>query len=135
MDPEDTDDDTDTDDDAIMPPKQRKLATFKTPLDGPTGAVKKKKSASADAPILLFSPLQTASFRQVAYARDGGSWLEVSVFTSGFVNTDEFTFELSRDGMTLAFSQVLPATFFRKSPPDHELLGKNERRTLKNSAC
>ena len=115
-----------------MPPKQKKLATFKTPLDMPTGAVKKKKSAPADAPFLSFSPLQTASFRQVPYSRNGGSWLEVSVFTSGFVNADEFMFELSRNGMTLAFSQVLPGTFFRKSPPDHKLLCKNDRKNLKN---
>jgi hypothetical protein len=51
------------------------------------------------------------------------------------VNADEFTFELSRDGMTLAFSQVvIPETFFRKSPPDHELLKKNERKNLKNDS-
>ena len=141
MDPENTDDspdetEDDTDDDTIMPPKQRKPVpnTFKTPLDMPTGAVKKKKSAPADAPFLPFSPLQTASFRQVTYSRDGGSWLEVSAFTSGFVNADEFTFELSRDGMTLAFSQVLPETFLRKSPPDFESMKKNERRALKNDS-
>ncbi len=93
MDPEDTDNDTDTDDDAIMPPKQRKLATFKTPLDRPTGAVKKKKSAPAEAPFLPYSPLQTSSFWQVTYSRNGGTWLEVSAFTSGFVNADEFTFK------------------------------------------
>jgi hypothetical protein len=100
----------------------------------PTGAVKKKKSAPAEAPFLPFSPLQTSSFRQVTYSRNGGTWIEVSAFTSGFVNADEFTFELPHDGMTLAFSQVLPGTFFRKSPPDHELLGKSDRKNLKNDS-
>ncbi len=128
--------DTDTDNDIIssdiMPPTNLKKR--------PTAAAaamtgKKKKAASFDTPSFLpFSPVQVSTYQQVSYSEDRGNWIEVSVFAGGFVKKGEFKFELARDGTTLAFSQVIPATFFRKTPPDHELMSKNELKVRKNNS-
>jgi hypothetical protein len=93
---DDSPDDTDDDDTIIMPPNPPNPK--KRPVAATTG--KKKKAAPVDTPYVPFSPAQISTFQQVAYSRDGGSWIEVSVFTSGFVNTGEFKFELARNGTT-----------------------------------
>ncbi len=137
LDPEDTTDDTDTDDDIIssdiMPPTNLKKRP--TAAAAMTSTGKKKKAASFDTPSFLpFSPVQVSTYQHVSYSEDGGSWIEVSVFAGGFVKKGEFKFELARDGTTLAFSQVIPTTFFRKTPPDHELMSKNELKVRKNNS-
>ncbi len=126
LDPEDTtDDDTDTDDDItssdIMPPTNLK----KRPTAAAAMTSTSKKKKAVDAPLLLFSPLQIASFKQVSYFRDGGDWLEVTVYTSGCVGPNDYAFGLAKDGDTLSFRQVLPSAFFSKTPPDYQVMDEN----------
>ena len=104
------------------------------PKKRPETSTKKKKSASVDTPLLPFSPVQISTFQQVSYSEDRGNWIEVSVFAGGFVKKGKFKFKLVRNGMTLAFSQVIPATFFCKTPPDHKLMSKNELKVQKNNS-
>ncbi len=84
-DPED-DSGSDDEEDNSMPPTNLKKR--------PETSTKKKKSASVDAPLLPFSPVQISTFQQVSYSEDGGNWIEVSVFAGGFVKRGEFKFEL-----------------------------------------
>ncbi len=90
---------------------------------------KKTKAAPVYTPPVPFLPAQVSTFQQVSYSRDGGSWIEVSVFTSGFVNTGEFKFELARDGTNLAFSQVIPVTFFENHLPTTNYWARMSTRT------
>jgi hypothetical protein len=107
LDPEDmTDDDTDDDINSdIMPPTNLK----KRPTAAAAMTSTSKKKKAVDAPLLPFSPLQIACFKQVSYFLDGGDWLEVTVFTSGSVGPNNYTFGLMKDGDTLSFRQVVPS--------------------------
>lgn len=102
--------------------------TFKKPV-----AASKKKAAAAAATI-PFSGLQINPFKQVVFNRDNASWIEVTVYTSGYVGADEFKFDLDRDGKTLSFQLVIPSRLFNKAPPDHEQLTQDDRKKLKNDS-